>query len=248
MPPNLQPNRDRILKAATRLFAEHGFDGVSIRAIAAAADSQLALLHYHFGSKANLYRAVWENHYALAADVRRDALAEIDFSRPREEVVREIVRSFLEPPISMRSDPACSDFACILARETNDPKERDHGVVTAYLDPVARLLIAALSRAMPELSPADLAWGYQAMAGVSTAYMADSGRTARLSNNEVNTCDMREAMPRLIEFSVGGWLALGSAAMSRCSGPPKKGAARKSRISVKSRNVDNSSPASTRKR
>ena len=52
--------RERILRAAERLFAEHGYDGVSVRSIAAAAKVQLALLSYYFQSKLGLYRAVFQ--------------------------------------------------------------------------------------------------------------------------------------------------------------------------------------------
>ncbi len=46
---------------AERLFAEHGVDGVSLRQIAAAAGSaNSSVVHYHFGSKEHLIRAVLE--------------------------------------------------------------------------------------------------------------------------------------------------------------------------------------------
>ena len=51
--------RDRILTAAERLFSEAGIDGVSMREIAAEAGVQLALISYYFGTKQELYRAVF---------------------------------------------------------------------------------------------------------------------------------------------------------------------------------------------
>ncbi|MBI3131652.1 MAG: TetR/AcrR family transcriptional regulator [Acidobacteria bacterium] len=50
--------KQRLVEAATLLFAQHGFDGVGIREIAAAADANSAMVAYHFGSKEGLYRAV----------------------------------------------------------------------------------------------------------------------------------------------------------------------------------------------
>ena len=50
--------KQRLIEAATRLFAAGGFDGVGIREIAAAADVNSAMVAYHFGSKEGLYRAV----------------------------------------------------------------------------------------------------------------------------------------------------------------------------------------------
>ena len=50
--------RMQIIKAAARIFAEHGYEGASIRSIVANADVNQAAINYHFGSKEGLYRAV----------------------------------------------------------------------------------------------------------------------------------------------------------------------------------------------
>jgi TetR/AcrR family transcriptional regulator len=51
----------RILAAAEELFAEHGFDAVSMNAIAAAASVSKANVFHHFSSKKTLYLAVLRN-------------------------------------------------------------------------------------------------------------------------------------------------------------------------------------------
>jgi AcrR family transcriptional regulator len=52
--------RDRIRDAALRLFGEVGFDGTSVRAVAAAASVSAGLVIHHFGSKDGLRVAVDE--------------------------------------------------------------------------------------------------------------------------------------------------------------------------------------------
>jgi TetR/AcrR family transcriptional regulator len=47
--------RDRILAVAIRLFARHGFDGVSVRDVASAAGVTMPTLYHHFGDKRSLY-------------------------------------------------------------------------------------------------------------------------------------------------------------------------------------------------
>ncbi|MEO8835724.1 MAG: CerR family C-terminal domain-containing protein [Caldimonas sp.] len=54
-----EPARDRLLQAALRLFAEHGYAKTSIRGIALAAGANVASISYYFGNKAGLYRAVF---------------------------------------------------------------------------------------------------------------------------------------------------------------------------------------------
>jgi AcrR family transcriptional regulator len=50
--------RREILKAAEESFAASGFVGATTRQVAARAGVNVATLHYHFGSKERLYRAV----------------------------------------------------------------------------------------------------------------------------------------------------------------------------------------------
>ena len=50
--------RERILKTAARLFAEHGYEATSIRTLAAKARVNQAAINYHFRTKDGLYREV----------------------------------------------------------------------------------------------------------------------------------------------------------------------------------------------
>ena len=49
---------EALIAAGRELFARHGFDGASVRAIAAAAGANLGAINYHFGSKRALYESV----------------------------------------------------------------------------------------------------------------------------------------------------------------------------------------------
>ncbi|MEO6326458.1 MAG: TetR/AcrR family transcriptional regulator [Thermoanaerobaculia bacterium] len=61
-PPGGKPEvmRRAILASAREIFSRAGFDGATTRAVAARAGVNIATLHYHFGTKAGLYDAVWE--------------------------------------------------------------------------------------------------------------------------------------------------------------------------------------------
>ena len=59
--------RARIAAAAESLFAARGYDGTAIRDIAKKAGVNSAMIHYYFGSKEGLYRAILE---AAASKVR----------------------------------------------------------------------------------------------------------------------------------------------------------------------------------
>ena len=67
--------RTRLLDAAESLFAEKGFHGVTVRAIARQADSDPALVAYYFGGKRELFDAVLSRRAEELNDIR---LAELE--------------------------------------------------------------------------------------------------------------------------------------------------------------------------
>src|SRR5207247_5047290 len=52
--------RERLLRAAERLFADRGFKDVTVRDICRAARANVAAVNYHFGDKLGLYREVMQ--------------------------------------------------------------------------------------------------------------------------------------------------------------------------------------------
>lgn len=54
----LTDGKARLIRIAMKLFAEKGFDGVTVRDISAAAEVSLGLINHHFGSKEGLREAV----------------------------------------------------------------------------------------------------------------------------------------------------------------------------------------------
>ena len=65
---------DRLTAAARALFARHGYDGASVRAITRDAHANLGAVTYHFGTKQALYEAVLEQGLGpLAARVEAAA-------------------------------------------------------------------------------------------------------------------------------------------------------------------------------
>lgn len=80
--------RAAIAEAAGRLFAEKPYDAVSVRAIAAAAGVDPALVIRHFGSKEMLFL------HGMHVTSPRSAIAEV-LAGPLEDLGRELVRYIL---------------------------------------------------------------------------------------------------------------------------------------------------------
>ncbi|HEX4954165.1 MAG TPA: helix-turn-helix domain-containing protein [Thermoanaerobaculia bacterium] len=62
-----EATREALLRAASELFAERGFDGVRVEAIAERAGVNKAMISYHFGGKRALYEAVLVSAFAEIA-------------------------------------------------------------------------------------------------------------------------------------------------------------------------------------
>jgi AcrR family transcriptional regulator len=91
--------RDKLLDAAARLFAERGIDNVSIAEIVRAAGQRNAsAVHYHFGNRNEVLRALLARHVPAIHD-RRVELLDKARSMPDDDVrwaVEAIVRPLTE--------------------------------------------------------------------------------------------------------------------------------------------------------
>jgi AcrR family transcriptional regulator len=88
--------RERILKAAERLFAERGYDGTSIRTIVAKAKVNQAAINYHFDGKDGLYREVLRAAFRALTEDQLAHGEEIK-TLSREAALAEFVRRQLRP-------------------------------------------------------------------------------------------------------------------------------------------------------
>ena len=118
--------RDRIMKAAERLFAERGYDGTSIRAIVAKARVNQAAINYHFEGKDGLYREVLR---AAFRGMTEDQLAHAKDMKTmsREDALGEFIRRQLRP---------------LMARDESSRHMRIFNWETVRPTPVFRSLVA----------------------------------------------------------------------------------------------------------
>jgi AcrR family transcriptional regulator len=82
--------RDAILASARRLFADRGYQATTVRAVAAEAGVNAALVHHYFGTKQQLFVA------ALNLPINPvEVIATLLATRPRAEFAEGFVRIFL---------------------------------------------------------------------------------------------------------------------------------------------------------
>src|SRR5581483_10578657 len=80
-----QATRDQFVAIATRLFAEHGYEGTSIEAVLTEASVSRGALYHHFKGKEALFEAVFE---AVETDIGQRLQASAPPGASPEELLR----------------------------------------------------------------------------------------------------------------------------------------------------------------
>jgi AcrR family transcriptional regulator len=128
--PGSPDTRAAILDAARGFFATRGLSGTSVRAVAAQAGVDPALVHHYFGTKAELFMAA----LALPFDPR-EVLGPVVAQGP-DGAGERLLRVFL----SVWDDPELQVPMVALARSLTDPSSRElmrDGFITVVIGPLA---------------------------------------------------------------------------------------------------------------
>jgi TetR/AcrR family transcriptional regulator len=94
--------RSVLIAAATPLFAAKGFNGVSVREVAAAAGMNLSMISYYFGGKEKLYAAVLNEQFATLRRLAEIKTMDAEPLRKFELYVRATVARYRKNPYLLR--------------------------------------------------------------------------------------------------------------------------------------------------
>lgn len=201
--------RERILAAAERLFAVKGYDGTSIRDVAAAAGLRIANISYHFGPKEKLFETVIERRAAFMCERRTSALERYRAKAgakpiPIENLIEGYVWPFIER--SSRGGESWTAYTQLIARLVNTP--RWGPMISRYYDDVSRAYVAELRRTLPDARPASIYNGLNFMVGTMLVACADTGRMERLSDGTFDSRNMELVFEDMLPFLRGGFMSL----------------------------------------
>lgn len=199
--------RDRILDAAEALFAERGFDGVTLRQIASSAGVDVALANYHFGKKLELFNAVFERRAALLNQSRLDALRKVQAEQTDSgPSVEQIIEAFLRPLelTQETADPGWRHYLALIAY-VNNSTYWGKRMMSKLFDDLVQEFIAALRQALPTASDQDLYWCYHNLSGALTLTLAQTERIDTLSGGLCQSSDFQAAYDHMIPFVAAGF-------------------------------------------
>ena len=130
-----EQTRARLLEAAREVFAQHGFQGATVREICRRAEANVAAVSYHFGSKDELLAEALN-----FAPLKAMQLANAQIDGSPEMRLRLFIRDFM---LMLLDETKGSSPCQIMARELADP--------TPALDKIVREAIAPLHEFLGKL-------------------------------------------------------------------------------------------------
>lgn len=196
--------KTRILDAAETLFAEHGFDATSLRAITKAAGVNLASVNYHFQSKEALIEALFARRLGPLNEERIRLLDEAEQRAAGSPIPPgELMDAFIRPVLRM-AEPGYRSMGVLLGRMYAEPGDLLRRLLTSQLDQIRIRFGRALQRSLPMLSPEEIFWRMHFTIGALAHTMASRGLLEFLSGGRCSESDAGQAYRQLVQYALGG--------------------------------------------
>jgi AcrR family transcriptional regulator len=213
--------RERLIAAAGRLFAERGFAGVSVRAIAAEASVNWSLVGYHFRGKHGLLAEVYRRHcdslnserLKLLAEVRRDGLR-------LEAVLEAFVRPALAEIQGLKGESQFSRLRAILAAEDAPLFAQ---LRAENFEQSSRTFVGVLRECLPRLSEDEILWRFHFTLGTIYYSATSPQRIKTFSGGRCDPGNLEATVRHLVPFLAA---AFRSAPVLPQQRPPARAAAR----------------------
>ena len=198
-------SREKLIRSAERLFAEHGFDGVSVRDIANDAKVNSALVGYYFQSKEGLLSEVYTRHCEPLKAERARLLKQYSAKgrvASLEEVLEAFIRPSLEANQSSNGNYRFTRLRAILSAENSSLLEQ---LVGQNFDQSSKMFVAALSKCLPHLTREDVFWRFHFLLGAIYYTATGPHRVAALTKGVVDPSDPRKTCEQLVRFAAAGF-------------------------------------------
>jgi len=197
----MSDTKEKILDTAERLFADRGYAATSLRQVIAAAEVNIAAVHYHFGTKEDLLDAVVLRKVAPVNAARLAWLDRVEAAAGDGLLrIEDVLESFFLPTAeTAQRNP---EFVRLMGRMLTEGMMPS--LVEKHFHGTAMRFVGALRRAVPDLAQEELMWRVHFMVGAMAHAMC---MKPILTGMEGNSPDMALRMRRLVTFLSAGFRA-----------------------------------------
>lgn len=200
-------SKRKLLDAAELLFAEKGFEAVSVRDITQAAKTNVAAVNYHFGSRDGLLTLVMMRYMVPVTEER---LARIEMlekkwsgkSIPLEEIIDALVRPLVGQV--RKSDLSERLFYKLTGRIFS---EQGNGIPPQIEDQfrqASERFTRSFAKALPAVPAEDLAWRIHFVIGGMIHMLTHDELLFRVSGGVSGTPTIEATLSRFIRFAAAG--------------------------------------------
>ena len=205
-----ESTKDRILDAAERLFAEHGYEGTSLRRVIAKAGVNLAAVHYHFGSKEALLDAVVGRRATPVNAERLTLLSDCERASGGKPSLEMVLEAFLAPAFRLSKDPMRGQtmFPRLMARLHSEGGDVTRNVLQTHFGEVLPRFICAVHDALPELPVSELFWRWHFSIGaMAHSLSVATEELQRMTEGLLSLDDAEITLERIVLFLAAGFRA-----------------------------------------
>jgi AcrR family transcriptional regulator len=199
--------QEAILVAAERLYAEHGMFAVSNRQVSeAAGQGNNAAVGYHFGTKADLVRAIEHKHLGPVEELRDQMVAEL-LKAPGSVTMRDWVACLVRPltdHLEALGNPTW--YARFAAQAMTDPAYYNIVVKGALSSPSLVQVVDGINSCLPDL-PVEVRSERNIMARNLLMHTCADLERALATGGSMPSRSWRAVASGLIDAISGVWLA-----------------------------------------
>lgn len=199
--------RQRLLESAQQLFAERGFDRVSVRDITDQAGANVAAVNYHFRSREGLVEEVMERYINPINDERLERLEKLERRFGGKGVpLEEILDAFVRPFVTQvrRSEMSELLFYRLMGRIFGDQGAQLPATVEVGFRSMLARFIKAFGKAIPGLDREELIWRVHFTVGSMIHTMAHSDTLQRFTDGAAGSPSMETILSRFVHFAAAG--------------------------------------------
>jgi len=195
--------RQNILTMAEQLFADHGYEGVSLRKITSECGVELSSVNYHFKSKEQLFHSVVIMRAEEMNKKRVVSLNEVIFSGDTYGYIASLLDAFCDPFTTEKTNDNLIYYRRLVAWLLNSRRWQIK-LFQQHTDPIVSLLIEKINEQLTFKNKEDLYWYISFFLGALANAFAETGRIDRLSDGLCNSSDLETVKNKLIEFTASG--------------------------------------------
>jgi AcrR family transcriptional regulator len=191
--------KEQIISVAKRLFAERGFAGTTLRNVIGEADVNLAAVHYHFGSKEELFRAVVEQFARPIVEQELVMLKQLQ-AGGQVPTVEAVLTVLLKPCLEFVAQD--KEFLLVhtqfMGRCWAEP-EPLKSIVEGEFAASMEAFLDVLQRVLPEQSRSEIAWKFDLVIAALVRVQSEAGQPLALLQN-TDPESVRVAIEQLVKF------------------------------------------------